>query len=106
MFTSIVGHLGELNKKNKFFQLKVRSDIKLTRLTEITPYMKGVLLNAPALYAKVRLFLWTLLFKTVKNFSVKSGALRRTPFIYGVISVSLLSFNVAPYFQLKKLVFF
>ena len=46
--------------------------------------MKGLLPHQrPALYAKVGLFLSTLLFKTVKNFSVKSGALmRKQPLSY------------------------
>ena len=45
--------------------------------------------------------------KTVKNFSVKSMALRREqPLSYTEQFLFVLSFNVAPYFQLKKLVFY
>ena len=43
----------------------------------------------------------------VTNFSVKSGALmRKQPLSYTKYSLFVLSFNVAPYFQLKQFVFF
>ena len=46
--------------------------------TEITLYMKGAFPpQRPALYVKVGLIFLTLLFKAVRNFSVKSGGLRR-----------------------------
>ena len=66
--------------------------------------MKGAFpFQRPTLYAKVLLFLLTLLFKTVKNFSVKIGALRRkSPFHIQSHFCFVLSCNVAPYFQLKK----
>ena len=51
--------------------MKERSNIHLKR-TENNPYMKGAVPpQRPTLYAKVRLFLLTLLFKTVRNFSVQ-----------------------------------
>ena len=59
-----------------------------------------------ALCAKVWLFATILLFKTIKSFSVKSEGLRRgQPMSYTEWFLFVLSFNVAPYFQLKKLVF-
>ena len=68
----------KLNKKNKFFYLKVRSHIKTLNEQKLLCVWKGLFPpQRVALYAKVLLFLSTLLFKTVKNFSVKSGALRR-----------------------------
>ena len=63
--------------------------LNIDAYTEITLYMKGVFPpHRPAFYAKAWHFLLTLLFKMVKNFSVKSGVLGgKGPFIYGVTSV-------------------
>ena len=59
--------------------------------------------QSPAFYAQVWLFLSNLLFKTVKKFSIKSGAVRKEhPLSYTEQFLFVLSFNVAPYFQFKK----
>jgi len=58
------------------------------------------------LYAKIWIFLSILFYKTVSNLSIMSGELRREqPFSYTEWFLFVLSFDVAPYFQLKKLAF-
>ena len=71
-------------------------------------YERGCLLiNAPTPYAKIYLFVTVVLFKTIENFSIKSGALRRgQPLLYTESFLSVLSFNAAPYFHGNKLFLF
>ena len=76
--THLVIRIKKKTTKNKFFNWKSGATSKLKTNRNYFVYERGCsLLNDLLFFTKVWLFLSTLLFKTLKNFSVKSRTLMR-----------------------------